>query len=208
MVMAALLTEADKAKIRDAIKAVELNTSGEVVTVIAGACDDYLYIPTLWAALLALALPGLVLLSNLWLEYAWLYSLQVLVFFLLAALFRIPAIKLRLVPRVIKHQRASRVAREQFFLQNLHHTRQRTGILLFVSTAENYVEIIADKGINDVVPAHTWEDIVARFVTAVRQGQYTQGFLAAIGACGTVLQEHFPAPQDNPDELPNHLVEL
>jgi putative membrane protein len=206
--MASLLSEAEKIKVRDSISAVERNTSGEVVTVIAAACDDYLFIPTLWAALIALAVPGLVLLTNMWVDYAWLYSSQVVVFFVLAALFRIPMIKMRLVPRTIQRQRAGRIALEQFFLQNLHHTRDRTGILIFVSVAENYVEIIADKGINDVVPKDTWEKIVAGFVAAVKKEQYTEGFISAINQCGRVLQEHFPSRRDNPDELPNRLVEL
>ena len=206
--MAGLLTEADKAKVREAISAVERNTSGELVTVITAASDDYLYIPTLWAALMALVLPGVVLLGNMWIDYAWLYAAQVLAFFALTALFRIPAIKLRLVPKAIKRQRAGRVALEQFFLQNLHNTRERTGILIFVSMAENYVEIIADKGINDVVSKAVWEKAVADFVAAVKRKRYTEGFIAAITQCGEILQEHFPARQDNPNELPNHLVEL
>ena len=206
--MAGLLTEADKAKVREAISAVERNTSGELVTVITAASDDYLYIPTLWAALMALVLPGVVLLGNMWIDYAWLYAAQVAAFFALTALFRIPAIKLRLVPKAIKRQRAGRVALEQFFLQNLHNTRERTGILIFVSMAENYVEIIADKGINDVVSKAVWEKAVADFVAAVKRKRYTEGFIAAITQCGEILQEHFPARQDNPNELPNHLVEL
>ena len=206
--MAHLLSEAEKTKVSDAIKAVERNTSGELVTVIAPACDDYFFIPTLWAALIALAVPGAVLLGNMWVDYAWLYSIQVVVFFALAALFRIPMIKMRLVPKAIQRQRAGRVALEQFFSQNLHHTRDRTGILIFVAVAENTVEIIADKGINDVVPADAWEKIVADFVSSVKQEKYAEGFITAIDQCGQILQKHFPARRENPDELPNHLVEL
>lgn len=206
--MAGLLSEADKRKVREAISAAERNTSGEVVTVIAAACDDYLFIPTLWAALIALALPGVVLLSNMWIHYAWLYSGQVVVFFALAALFRIPMIKMGLVPTLIKRQRAGRAALEQFFLQNLHNTRERTGILIFVSLAESYVEIIADKGINDVVPKDTWDKVVADFVAAVKEGKPAEGFVTAITQCGHVLHEHFPARDDNPNELPDHLIEI
>lgn len=206
--MAGLLSEADKVKVRDAIGAAERNTSGELVTVIANACDDYLFIPTLWAALIALVMPGVVLLGNLWIDYAWLYSSQVVMFFVLAALFRIPAIKMRLVPRAIQRHRAGRVALEQFFLQNLHSTRDRTGVLIFVSIAESYVEIIADKGINDVVPRDAWEKVVAGFVASVKEEKYTEGFIAAINQCGNILQERFPAREDNPNELPDRLVEL
>ena len=32
--------------------------------------------------------------------------------------------------------------------------------------------------------------------------------MTAVERCGALLAEHFPAEPRNPDELPNHLVEL
>jgi putative membrane protein len=208
MVMARLLTEADKAMVSDAIKQAESHTSGELVTVITQASDDYWYIPTLWAALIALVVPAIIILYDTWMDATTLFSIQVAVFMGLALLFRIPWLKYAIVPKSIKHLRASRVAREQFFLQGLQNTEGRTGILLFVSVAEHYVEIIADKGINDVVPEGTWDKVVNAFVGQVKAGQYTQGFVAAVENCGTILAEHFPAQIDDINELPNHLIEL
>jgi putative membrane protein len=208
MVMARLLTETDKAAVSEAIKQAESHTSGELVTVITSASDDYWFIPTLWAALLALLVPAVIILYGTWMDAASIFSIQVAVFMGLALLFRIPVIKHALVPRSIKHLRASRVAREQFFLQGLQNTEGRTGILIFVSVAERYVEVIADKGINDVVPAGTWDKVVSDFITEVKARKYTEGFIAAVEDCGTILAEHFPAQVENINELPNHLIEL
>ncbi len=108
----------------------------------------------------------------------------------------------------MKQRRASLLAHEQFLLQGLHHTEGRNGILLFVSTGEHYVEIIADKGINEAVAADTWDAIVQTFVQRVQLGQMETGFIEAIAACGEVLAQHFPAQAQNPNELPNHLIEL
>ena len=80
---------------------------------------------------------------------------------------------------------------------------ERTGVLLFVSAAEHYVEIIADKGINDVVADDAWQDIVQNFVQHVKQQQVTDGFLTAIAACGELLADHFPATDKDINELPN-----
>ena len=203
-----LLDETEKTRIRELIQSVEKQTSGEIVTVIAADSDEYLFIPTLWAALISLLIPGVVMLTNVWIEYSLVYLVQVLSFFVLASVFRIPAIKMRLVPGRVKKQRASRVAREQFFLQHLHNTKDRTGVLIFVSVAEHYVEIIADKGINDVVPQDAWQNILADFVTQIKQGRHAQGFIDCITQCGEILHKNFPVQGDNPDELCNHLVEI
>jgi putative membrane protein len=220
------LTDDDKAKIAEAIRRAELKTSGELVTVIARESDPYLYVPLLWASLIALLLPFAVLYVPLWNAYvsalggegAWAlyveqdlyktYALQLISFFVLALLFRWTPLKMRLVPTSVKHRRASRLAREQFYVQGLHHTRDRTGVLIFVSVAEHYVEIIADKGINDKVAADEWEHIVGHFVNRLKGRKIARGFIGAVDACGRVLARHFPRAADDVDELPNHLIEI
>ena len=94
------------------------------------------------------------------------------------------------------------------FAQGLHLTRARTGVLIFVALAERHVEIIADQGINALVPPGTWDQAVADFVARVRAGRIAEGFLAAIAVVGERLAEHFPRPADDVDELPNRLIEI
>lgn len=201
-----MLTAEQKKKIADTIEQSEKNTTGEFVAVIASASDDYFYIPTLWAALLALAVPSVFDVLNF--DNSHMILTQFVVFIVIALLLRIPFLKMLVIPKDVKQRRARRHAREQFLLQNLHHTEQRNGIMLFVSEAERYVEIIADKGINDVVEKDTWNRIVANFIAYVKDGNITEGYLSAINDIETILKEHFPANGDNKNELPNHLVEV
>lgn len=204
----AFLTDAEKQRLAQAVARAEAGTRGEFVTVISQAADDYLYVPLLWAALAALALPGMVMVSGAALLIDYVYVLQIVAFFGFAILLQWQPLKMRLLPKALKHARAHRLAREQFFVQGLRLTRERTGVLLFVSVAEHYVEIIADRGIDSVVPAGTWDHVVARFVEHVKAGQVAEGFVGAVEACGTVLAEHFPASGEGRDELPNRLIEI
>jgi putative membrane protein len=204
----AFITDDDRQRIRAAIEAAELRTRGEFVTVIARESDDYLYIPILWAALISLAIPGLAQLSLVPWLVAHTYSIQVVAFVLIAVLFRLPAIKHRLIPTYVQRQRAHQIALEQFFLQNLHGTEERTGVLLFVSVGEHYVEIIADKGINDRVEPGAWDAVVQVFVADVRRGRVADGFVDAIEGCGRLLETHFPIGEGDRNELPDHLIEL
>jgi putative membrane protein len=204
----AFLTDQDRQQITAAIVAAERRTSGELVTVIAEAADDYRYIPLLWPALAALMLPAVVL--AVWPQTGAfrLYLVQAATFFALSLVAHLPQVHLALVPASVKRRRASRLAREQFFERGLHLTRGRTGVLIFVAVAERHVEIIADAGINALVPPGTWDQAVAEFVERVRQGRIAEGFIAAIGQVGDRLAEHFPRPADDTDELPNRLIEI
>lgn len=202
------LTDQEKQTIREAIRVAESCTSGEIVTVIARAADDYLYIPTLWAALLALLTPSVLLMLPAEIDYLVIYMIQVLVFIFVSMLFRWTPLKLALIPKTIKYRRASRLAYAQFVQQGLHHTQYRNGLLLFVSVGERYVEIVADQGINDRVQKDTWDGIITEFVSHVKQHKIADGFVDAIEKSGLLLREHFPAEPVDTNELPNHLIEL
>jgi putative membrane protein len=204
----AFLTEQEKAQIAAAVTRAERRTSGELVTVIARRSDDYAVVPWMWATLLALMLPGLIELFRLPAPLASAYFSQVMLFVAVLLLLQWEPLKLMLVPRALKQARARRMAREQFFTRNLHLTRERTGVLIFVSLAERHVEIIADEGINRSVPEGAWDGVVARFVERVKAGHTAEGFLETIEACGSYLAEHFPPRPDDTNELPDPLVEI
>jgi putative membrane protein len=201
------LTDDDRHRIARAIAEAERRTSGELVAVVAQSAGDYRRVPLLWPALAALLLPAILLTVEPGMRAWTLYLVQAAVFLLLALLAQLP-VAVALVPDWIKQRRASRLAREQFFERGLHLTKARTGVLIFVSVAEHYVEILADEGIDALVPPGTWDHAVADFVERVRAGHIAEGFVAAIEVVGARLAEHFPRAADDPDELPNHLIEI
>jgi putative membrane protein len=204
----AILTDSEKQQLREAIHRAEAKTHGEIVTVIARASGNYFYYPTLWAAVLAILSPVLLLALPGSLGPLGIVELQLLVFVLLAIGLRWGPIKRRLVPREQQRQYCARRAREQFLAQNLHTTRDRTGVLLFVSVFEQHVELLADAGIHARVPDGTWDALIRQFTARIRDGQIGDGFVEAVNTIGSHLATHFPADDANPNELPDHLVEL
>lgn len=202
-----LLSASDQEQVAEAITRIERETDAEVVTVLTARADDYAYIPLLWAGIVSLVVPGA---ANLFLDW-WSAPLLLLVqwatFIVLSVLFRLPRITTRLIPRPVRHWRASNLARRQFLEQNLHRTEGGTGMLIFVAEAERYVEILVDHGISSRLGDEVWQDLVRGFTQRVRQGRTLQGFLECIEACGEHLKEHLPATHSR-DELPNHLIIL
>jgi len=197
----------DEQRISAAIVDAERHTSGEIVVVVAAQSDGYHYVPPLIAAVIALAVPW-VLIYFTHLGLVQIYLIQLAVFALVtAALMPLP-VRIALVPASIKRLHAHRRAVEQFLARNLHMTEGRTGVLLFVSVAEHYAEIIADRAIDAKVPEGTWKAIIDDLTDAIGAGEPTDGFVTAIQAIGAVLAEHFPPGTHDPNELPDHLIIL
>jgi putative membrane protein len=202
-----LLNEQDQKRVADSIAKIESLSDVELITVLAPQADDYSYIPLLWASSLALLLPGAINYFPQWLDMHQLILCQWAGFIVLALAFRLPALQFRLVPRAVRHWRASNLARRQFLEQNLHHTAGQTGMLIFVSEAERFVEILVDRGISAKIPDSYWQQIVSQFTAQVAKGETAKGFVECIESCGVELQRVLPATREK-NELPNHLVIL
>ena len=202
-----LFSAEERATIEADITKAERDTSGEIIVVAATASAGYFAYAIMWAALLALLVPWpLIYLTNWPVEH--IYLAQLGVFILGALLMQWEALRFAIVPSSIKRARAHQKAVEQFLAQNLHTTKGRTGVLIYVSFAEHYVEVIADDGIYKKVPQETWSGVVNTLTTHLGRGERTQGFITAIETCGKILAKHFPPGRVDKDELPNHLIVL
>jgi len=202
-----MISQAEKARIIEAIAAAETKTAGEIFCVIAHTSSNYSLVPVAWAALIALAAPAPLIYLTIW-SAGLIYLVQLAAFIVTAMLLSLPAIRFRIVPRRAMRERAHIEAMRQFLAQGLHLTERRTGVLIFVSVAERYAEIVADSGINAKVAPAVWQDAVDAALEAIKDGRIGDGLVAAVGRCGAVLAEHFPPGAINRDELPNKVVEM
>ncbi|WP_417517245.1 TPM domain-containing protein [Minwuia sp.] len=203
-----VFSDAEHQRVADAIRAVENETTGEIVTVVARACEPYSIIAGLWSVLAGLAAG--VIAVPLWPEVPAVYLVagQIGVSLIVAGLLQYMPLRMTLVPKAVRHRRAHRMARTQFLEQGLHRTEGRTGILIFAAMAEHYVEIIADEGINDRVDPGVWESVVSDFTADMKRGKVIDAFVGAVTACGDVLKIHAPKVPGNVSELPDRLIEI
>ncbi len=202
-----ILSKRERTRISRAIEKAEARTSGEIVAVISDSSDDYMFIPLLWAALLALFAPVLMFALTTW-PALHVYAVQLGVFVAGALAVQWWPLRIALVPRAVKRARAHRHAMGQVLARNLHTTKGRTGVLIFVSMAERFAEVIADEGIYRKVSPAIWDDVVARLGADIARGEVADGFIEAISQCGGVLAEHFPPGSTDANELPNRLIVL
>ena len=202
-----VLSDNDHLILKNATRAAETKTSGEIFTVVAAASDSYLYIPILLAALVSLAAPLPLIFFTQW-SADTIWQWQMVVFFILAAPTYFPAVRPYLVPPAVKRHRVYRSALEQFLAHNVHTTDGRTGVLIYVSLAEHRVELIADAGINEKVPQAAWQQIVDALVISIKADKLSNGLESAIEQCGLLLAQHFPGEEKSENKLGDHVVDL
>jgi putative membrane protein len=201
------LTYEETARIAEAVRAAEKRTSGEIVPMVVPASDPYPHADLLGgviALFLTLAL-------WLWLAASWrpgAMGFTLLLAFIagLLAAHLLPDVKRFLLGRKVPAEEVHQRALQAFFEHGLVETRDRTGILIFVSLLERRVEVIADAGIHKKVGPSTWDSVVSLVLDGVRRGALVDGLCAAIARCGDILAEHFPPRPDDVDELPDEPI--
>jgi putative membrane protein len=197
------LTNADHAAVAAAIREAEQHTCGQIVCVLSHASSAYAHIPVLWSSLLALFTPWPLIYFTQW-SVQRIFLAQLIVFLVAAIIFSWAPLRILLVPRAVQRARAHRAALEQFVLRGISRTRNRCGVLIFVSLAEHYARIVADEGVAQKVHASEWQAAIDALTMHVREGRLAEGFIAAIERCGAVLAEHAP-PDGSANELPDRL---
>lgn len=192
-----LLSEQDLTQIRDAVVQAEKRTSGEIVPYIVPRSGDYEV--AMWrGAGITTLLAGTVLFL-VWRLYGWDVPVWVEgitpVLVLLSAgvlgamIVRwFPAIHRWLVGRERLDRMVNKRAIQAFMEKEIFLTRERTGILLFVSMFEHRIQVIGDTGINTHVMQEDWAEVVRAVRDGIKNGNLAEGLVTGIDLCGTLLE--------------------
>ncbi|GIV57483.1 MAG: hypothetical protein KatS3mg042_0396 [Rhodothermaceae bacterium] len=214
--MEKLFTEADRERIRQAVAEAEGKTSGEVVPVVmpqSGRYEVAVWRGASLAALLALALEGLVYQVYAGWGLAWLYTgwgtaLLTVVAGTLGALLAhvVPPLKRLLTGPRLLDETVHRRAMQAFVEEEVFNTRDRTGILLFISLFERRIEVLGDAGINARVSPDDWVEVVLTIREGIKAGRPADGLVRAIGLCGKLLERKgVERREDDTNELSDAL---
>jgi uncharacterized membrane protein len=92
------------------------------------------------------------------------------------------------------HGHTCRQRAVQLFRQlGVAHTGERTGILLYINIADHDIELVADKGVNALVPARKWDAVVAQMSAGFRDERYVESVLEALDTLRGIARESLPA---------------
>ncbi len=91
---------------------------------------------------------------------------------------------------------------------NMHQTKERNGVLLYLALIDRQFAIVGDQGINQKVGGNEyWEYIATKLKEHFKAGQIKEGICFCVTEIGMSLAKHYPEDgSENINELPNEIV--
>lgn len=210
-------SDSDLQRIKAAVKDAEDKISGEIVPVIVERSGVY-SLANYRAAIMMAALTfiGMIILDRYIIMDAAnaLYYDPLFIFVvvtiggLIGAILPnfISPLKRALINQALLDTATRQRAENAFLEEEVFNTRQRTGIMIFISFFEHEVIVMSDRGISKVVDQKQWDKIVADLIAQIRNGKLVDGLEGAIKRCGELLLEKgFHKTDDDINELRDDL---
>jgi len=217
----AKLTAEQAARVEAAVRETEKKTSAEIAGAVIRESDDYARHEMLVAMIVGLFFftvatvftPSL----EAWMRtLTWSFSPLLLVASIGFSTFLVIAITYFLanlapidrwiVPQRVMVEKVRRRALRHFLESGVHRTRERNGVLIFISLLERRIEIVTDIGITDRVASSSWDEVVAELGASLRRGDdHGEALARAVIQCGDILAGHFPPRDDDINELSNEV---
>jgi putative membrane protein len=188
-----VLSESDRARVREAVMKAEKGLAAEIVPCVFAQSSPYP--ETTWAggaAAVGLTCAALFL-SDL-IHPLWL-PLSTLILFVPAAGLAGAAlghwcrpVKRFLIGAHRMEESAARRAKEVFFDRGVARTKERDGVLIFASLLERRVVVLADEGVRGKVKPEAWEPAIAALTAAAGDGRVADGLIAAVEKVAAALR--------------------
>jgi uncharacterized membrane protein len=101
---------------------------------------------------------------------------------------------------------ALRAAREHFDRLGMAKTKQRNGVLIFISPRARTFAIIGDQGVHEKCGDAFWSAVSDAMSAEMKSGHLTDALVHAVERAGALLAEHFARLPGDQDELPDELA--
>ena len=98
---------------------------------------------------------------------------------------------------------AMKEAKRQFFKLRMQRTKERNGVLIFVALQSRHFAIVGDQAMHAKVGEDFWNAARDAMQAHFEKNELVTGIVAGVRRVGEKLKQHFPAAENNPNELPD-----
>ncbi len=87
----------------------------------------------------------------------------------------------------------------------MHKTKLRNGVLLYLAIEDHKFAILGDVGINQKVSEDFWDKTKETMLANFRENKITEGLTKGILMAGEQLKKHFPYQSDDENEISDEI---
>jgi len=200
-------SDSQKEEIQAAISKVESKTAGEVVVMVVDQSDIYpeanLLAGGIIGGLLALIITDLLFSASLW----YFIPLYIVIAFGIGwgAKFCPDLLRYFTLGRRLENQ-VREEAIQAFYEKGLYKTRDKTGVLFFISLFERRVWVLADEGIYSKISQEKLQEHAGGVAKGIKNNNAAEMLICEINKIGKILAEYFPVKADDVNELSNKVI--
>ncbi len=201
-VSARFLDESARAAFAKATKTIEQASAIEVVVAIRRRSSGYRHANAIVGVLAAFAGLAVLLFSAHDFSIASILIDPFVVGAIAAGLVELaPGIKRLLTPPATRDREVRRTARATFVARGVHNTRDRSGMLIFISWLEQHAVVVADSGLDHLLPADALATLERTLIAAIPNGG--AAVAQELERVMTKIAPGMPRKPDDRNELPD-----
>lgn len=98
------------------------------------------------------------------------------------------------------------VAFLNFTRMKMEATKQRNGVLLYVSPSDHKAAIWGDKGIHDATRKDFWDEVLHEMLSFFREGRIAEGICRGVDRVGKLIRVQYPVSEHDINELSDEVI--
>ncbi len=194
----------DEAKraFKEAIQSIEACSSAEVVVAVRHHSGSYLHADLILAAIAAFGTLAFTLYASFEFSLASILTdplIAGVVFGLLST--QLPMVRRWITPSRARRRRVVQAAHASFYEKGIRLTKERIGILVYISLLERAVDVVCDTGVRTAVPATEWTLATALIEAKLRHTMDAQQVAKKITDLKIICEAVLERSEDDVNEL-------
>jgi putative membrane protein len=186
------LSTEEHEKLRQALADAERRTTARLELTVVRASDKYPLYPMLYGGMAALAALGALAVFAHGLSLRSGFYISAGVFAAVSLILEWLPLRLMLIPKHARAWECWELAHRSFASRVLARNDRKTGILIFVSLGERYIEVVTDRDVDRHIKQDVWDGLIRDFTTAAKEKRIGEGLAAAVETATKVLEGHYP----------------
>jgi len=195
-----------KTKLYKSISEIENNSMVEIVTIIKSKSGRYRE-TSLWCAVIFMIfIYTFFMFAPIEFNVYLIYIFTILGFFAgFAACELIHPLQKLAIPKKQINKNVELFARAIFQKGGIRHTKEKIGVLFFISLFEEKTMIIPDRGAETAIPAEEWEKINLGFQNIFKSQNIPDAIISELNNCLPIFSKYIPPVENDINELPDNL---